>query len=102
MLAVIHEQDRDFHLIISDLERPQVTMIAEIPAPECAGGGGHEEDYRKAREAILSTPRNTIIELVGVGFFDFLHDQRGHAPNGIELHPVLDGRREVAPREPAP
>jgi hypothetical protein len=25
----------------------------------------------------------------GVGFLDFLHGQRGVAPNGIELHPVL-------------
>jgi hypothetical protein len=25
----------------------------------------------------------------GVGFFDFLHGQRGVAPNGIELHPAL-------------
>jgi hypothetical protein len=25
----------------------------------------------------------------GVIFFDFLHGQRGVAPNGIELHPVL-------------
>ena len=25
----------------------------------------------------------------GVGFFDTLHGQRGVAPNGIELHPVL-------------
>ncbi len=24
------------------------------------------------------------------GFFDFVHNQRGVAPNGIELHPVLD------------
>jgi len=26
----------------------------------------------------------------GVGFFDFLHGQNGVAPNGIELHPILD------------
>jgi hypothetical protein len=25
----------------------------------------------------------------GVGFFDRIHGQRGVAPNGIELHPVL-------------
>src|SRR5207253_3052340 len=27
--------------------------------------------------------------VVGVGFFDFDHGQRGVAPNAIELHPVL-------------
>jgi hypothetical protein len=92
LLAVYHEQDRDLHLVIADVEQPKVTMIAEIPAPECAASGGHEGDYQKARTLILSTPRNTVIELVGVGFFDFLHDQRGVAKNGIELHPVLSVR----------
>lgn len=28
--------------------------------------------------------------MTGVGFFDFLHGQSGVAPNGIELHPVID------------
>ncbi len=28
--------------------------------------------------------------VTGVGFFDFLHGQSGVAPNGIELHAVLD------------
>ncbi|MSQ21739.1 MAG: DUF3761 domain-containing protein [Dehalococcoidia bacterium] len=27
--------------------------------------------------------------MTGVGFFDLIHGQRGVAPNGIELHPVL-------------
>jgi hypothetical protein len=27
--------------------------------------------------------------ITGIPFFDFLHHQTGHAPNGIELHPVL-------------
>jgi uncharacterized protein (TIGR03437 family) len=30
------------------------------------------------------------VQVKGVGFFDFLHGQTGAAPNGIELHPVLD------------
>jgi hypothetical protein len=29
------------------------------------------------------------VTLFGVGFFDVIHGQRGVAPNGIELHPVL-------------
>jgi len=28
--------------------------------------------------------------MTGVGFFDFVHGQTGVAPNGIELHPILD------------
>ena len=30
------------------------------------------------------------VTVTGVRFFDFLHGQTGVAPNGIELHPVLD------------
>jgi hypothetical protein len=30
------------------------------------------------------------VTVTGVGFFDRIHGQTGVAPNGIELHPVLD------------
>src|SRR5207245_1819994 len=30
------------------------------------------------------------VQVRGVGFFDFLHGQTGVAPNGIEIHPVLN------------
>jgi hypothetical protein len=33
---------------------------------------------------------NVPVTVTGVGFFDFLHGQTGVAPNGIELHAVLD------------
>src|SRR5262249_50238515 len=33
---------------------------------------------------------NIPVQVTGVGMFDFLHGQTGVAPNGIELHPVLD------------
>ena len=33
---------------------------------------------------------NVPVRLAGVGMFDFLHGQTGVAPNGIELHPVLE------------
>src|SRR5260370_1246977 len=33
---------------------------------------------------------NIPVQIKGVGFFDFLHGQTGVAPNGIELHPLLD------------
>ncbi len=28
--------------------------------------------------------------VTGVGFFDLLHGQTGVAPNGVELHPLLN------------
>ncbi len=64
-------------------------MIAEIPAPECAVGTGLEKTSRRARHAVLAVTPGILVEVTGVGFFDFMHEQKGAAPNGIELHPVL-------------
>jgi hypothetical protein len=89
LMEVKQENDSDLHLIIADLEKPDIRMIAEIPAPQCADGTGHEEEYRKARAVMFGISRGSVIEIVGVGFFDFLHEARGAAKNGIELHPVL-------------
>src|SRR5262249_6877291 len=33
---------------------------------------------------------STPVRVTGIGMFDFLHGQTGVAPNGIELHPVID------------
>jgi hypothetical protein len=80
-------------LLLSDLQESDKRMIVEIPAAECAEGTGHEQGYQAARNTISSVRLNSIVEIVGVGFFDFLHEQGGAAENGIELHPVLSIRR---------
>lgn len=89
LLKVTRQQDSDLHLLLADLDDSGARMIAEIPAPECAVGTGHEGEYRAARDALRKIPGNSTIEVVGVAFFDFVHDQRGAAKNGIEIHPVL-------------
>lgn len=88
-MQVRSEKDSDLHLIIADLDKPEVRMIAEIPAAFCAEGTGYEEEYRKARADLAEIPIGSIVEIIGVGFFDFLHDAIGGAKNGMELHPVL-------------
>lgn len=89
LLQVLTEQDSDLHLLLADSADDQSRMIAEVPAPECAVGTGHEEEYRSARDAIGKLTLGSMIEVTGMGFFDYLHDQSGAAQNGIELHPVL-------------
>lgn len=89
LLRVRPEKDSDLHVLLADLGDPDKRMIAEIPAPECAEGTGHENDYQAARRSLAAIPLNSIVEVTGVGFFDFMHEQKGAAPNGIELHPVL-------------
>src|SRR5689334_19870711 len=45
-----------------------------------------------AKYTVTSNFQNTNVPvtITGIGFFDFLHEQTGVAPNAIELHPVLD------------
>jgi hypothetical protein len=91
------ESDSDYHLILVDGSGH--TMIAEIPDPSCVGSSSPLlTSIQKARSEFGAkyTPTtsfktaNVPVTITGVGFFDFLHGQTGVAPNGIELHAVLD------------
>jgi hypothetical protein len=95
------ERDRDIHLILADPDEQTVTLIAEIPDPDCSGAcaSGFAQAYAQARSALeagLARPnpadRPIRVEVTGVGFFDRNHGQTGAAPNFIELHPVLSLR----------
>ncbi len=101
------ENDRDFHLILADLNDPALTMIVEIPSSACSGACASPQaaEFEAARAAFVAregtpaprferVPGNQIVVVTGVGFFDFLHGQTGAAANGIELHPVLSIRFE--------
>jgi hypothetical protein len=91
------ENDSDYHLVISDASGN--TMITEIPSPTCVGSGSPffsaiQNSRAKFDAQFTATTSfqtvNMPVQIVGVGMFDFLHGQTGVAPNGIELHPVLD------------
>lgn len=105
IIATGLEDDGDYHLIIVS---GKDTMIAEIPNPKGVTLSGVEEatlsglktDYTSARTFIntktgkpkkkittLSTPLK--VKLTGICFFDKKGHGKGHAKNGIELHPVL-------------
>jgi uncharacterized protein (TIGR03437 family) len=91
------ESDSDYHLVLSDSTGK--TMIAEIPSPNCVGSGSpfamgisnaRSEFNARFTPSTSFKTANIPVQIEGVGFFDFLHGQTGVAPNGIELHPVLD------------
>ncbi|WP_329048210.1 putative Ig domain-containing protein [Amycolatopsis sp. NBC_01488] len=91
------ESDSDYHLVLADGSGH--TMITEIPDPACVGSSSALlTSIQKARGEFNAkyTPTgsfqtaNVPVTVTGVGFFDFLHGQTGVAPNGIELHAVLD------------
>ena len=91
------ETDSDYHLVIQDASGN--TMIAEIPSPNCVGAGSpfgpgitnarNEFDAKFTATSSFQTA-NIPVQIKGIGMFDFLHGQTGVAPNGIEIHPVLD------------
>jgi hypothetical protein len=83
------ESDGDWHVVIADREDIRETLVTEIPDSSCALGSGHEGEYAAARQALRAIPRGALVELDGVGFFDYLHGQRDMAPNGFELHRVV-------------
>lgn len=92
LIEIRPEKDRDLHLLLTDLADPDSRMVAEIPDADCAKGSGYEEPFRQARAALSQIRLGSVIEIVGVGFFDYLHEARGAAKNGFELHPVLSLR----------
>src|ERR1041385_6101272 len=91
------ESDSDYHLVLQDTNG--LTMIVEIPSPSCVGAGSpflpgitnarNEFNARFTATTSFQTA-NIPVQIKGVGMFDFLHGQTGVAPNGIEIHPVLN------------
>lgn len=89
--------DSDYHMVLTD--DAGRTMIAEIPAPSCVGPGSpfaagiaHARAQFDAMFTATTTFQtvNMPVQITGVGFFDYLEGQEGLAPNGIELHPIID------------
>jgi hypothetical protein len=89
--------DSDYHLVVAD--QSGLTMIVEIPFPQCVGNGSpFAARIANARQTFDSKftagpdfqQVSVPVTVVGVGMFDFAHGQFGRSDNGIELHPVLD------------
>jgi hypothetical protein len=106
VLEIRDEADHDIHVVIADPGDRQKTMITEIVDPGCLGAVASPDlsALQRVRETYARSyspppgekywPKpGDLIEITGVGFFDFEHGQSGVAPNEIELHPVLDIRR---------
>jgi hypothetical protein len=83
------ENDGDIHVVLQDLEDSSRTLIAEAPDSACALGSRFIGAFASAYRTLRDAPRHAIVIVDGVGFFDYVHGQRGVAPNGFELHPIL-------------
>ncbi len=90
------ESDSDYHLALADAQGN--TMIAEAACPGCAQGSPWLDQITTVRSTIETAlgqagpgyvDVNRLATISGPGMFDRLHGQRGVAPNGIEIHPIL-------------
>lgn len=96
--------DHDYHIVIASPQDLDVTMIAEIPDPTCGIPVKYRAKITEARAYFSShfekptthykqLPSPAAATITGVIFEDLVHGanggQIGHAPNGIEIHPVL-------------
>jgi hypothetical protein len=91
-------EDSDVHLVIAVRGHRKQTMIVEFPHPNCMASPFRRAQTTSARRAVLNgcgslssefTDLRGRVQVRGVAFWDDIDGQRGIAPNGIELHPVL-------------
>ena len=103
------EADSDYHVVIRDSNGN--TMITEIPDPACVGASSPFlagiKNARAEFDAVFNVTTtfqstNTPVHIKGVGFWDTVHGQTGVAPNGIEVHPILDITFTSPPPTPTP
>jgi hypothetical protein len=90
------EADQDYHIVLAD--DAGRTMIVESTHPDCALKSRFKVEIDQVRATLDQTFKGPItkpiktknlVTVTGVGFFDHIHSQTGVAPNGIELHPIL-------------
>jgi hypothetical protein len=62
---------------------------AEVPDPRCVRSVERQTVYAAVRDPLRRMPRQGMATIHGIGFWDFLHTQKGGASNGIELHPLV-------------
>lgn len=92
------EDDGDVHLVLVEVKDSTKTMVGEIPDINCqqirnskfiksfAGARQEFETFKLPHYKV----KDGIYTITGVCFFDKVHGQLGVAPNGVEIHPIMD------------
>jgi hypothetical protein len=91
------DADSDYHLVLEDAQGR--TIIAKVVCACCVGPQSpflssiiEARNQFDARLTATTSFQNVSIpvRVTGVGFFEFIQGLAGAAPNGIEIHPILD------------
>jgi hypothetical protein len=90
--------DWDYHLVLNDTNGH--SMVGEIPFPDCVDNASPLKARITAARQLFDAsvvPQghnvNIPVRVTGMAFFDLHsagHNPTGSAPNGIEIHPILD------------
>ncbi len=97
MIKYVKSYDADYHIVFKDSAGR--TMIGEIPDPNCVNLNSNFRSgiiHARAQFDAMFTATTTFktasvpVTITGVGFFDYNEGQEGIAPNGVELHPIID------------
>lgn len=94
---VLRENDNDLHLVIEDGNGNH--MIAEIPDATCPDAkksewSGNFEEVRGIMLKYANNYRHYLFTVTGFLFVDKSHGQTGRAPNNVELHPIIELKKE--------
>ena len=91
------EEDSDYYLVLEDAQGR--TILSKVVCACCVGAQSpfldaitvarNQFDARLTATTSFQNVRIPV-RVTGVGFFDFIQGQTGAAPNGIELHPILN------------
>ncbi|CAN5533276.1 hypothetical protein BH10ACI2_BH10ACI2_07120 [soil metagenome] len=97
LIRYVKSYDADYHIVFQDAAGH--TMIGEIPDPGCISLSSQFRSgiiHARAQFDAMFTATTTFktanvpVVITGVGFFDYNEGQEGIAPNGVELHPIVD------------
>ena len=92
------EDDRDYHIALSDPSNANSTIVTESADVACSGAAtspfrdalssarSQFESFRGGRS--LASLTGSLVTVRGVGFYDFNHGQTGRSQSCIELHPL--------------
>jgi hypothetical protein len=96
---IAHEDDRDYHIAVQDLDDSSASIVTELADTMCSGAvmSPHLATLRSVEGMFASVlngaaPTSLVggtVRMRGVGFYDFDHGQRGRSKNCIELHPII-------------
>jgi hypothetical protein len=105
LTTIDQEPDGDLKLHLRSEEDPKVKMVAEVPQAGCVPSQ-FQARIKRLRDQLKALARSLpkTVELQGVGYWGYVREDET-APNGVQLHPVLQMRviqQGAAPRANAP